>query len=51
MTHADSNCARPAMTEGVNILKIYYNETGHIFALVTLATDDRKSLPQCLCLI
>ena len=51
MTHADSSCAKPAMAEGVRVLKIYYNETGHTFALVTLATEHRKSLPQCLCMI
>ena len=50
-THADSSCAKPAMTEGVSVLRIYYNETGHTFALVTLATEHRKSLPQCLCMI
>ena len=47
MTHADSSCAKPAMTEGVSVLRTSYNETGHIFALITLATEDRKSLPQC----
>ena len=51
MTHADSSCAKPAMTEEVSVLKIYYNETGHTFSLVTLATEHRKSLPQCLCMI
>ena len=51
MTHADSSCAKPVMTEGVSVLRIYYNETGHIFALVTLAKEHRKSLPQCLCMI
>ena len=51
MTHADSSCANPAITEGVCVLKIYYNEPGHTFALVTLATEHRESLPQCLCMI
>ena len=32
------------MTEGVSVLRIFNNETGHIFALVTLATEHRKSL-------
>ena len=43
--HADSSCAKPAMTEGVSVLRIYYNETGHTFALVTLVTEHRKSFP------
>ena len=51
MTHADSGCAKPVMTEGVSVLRINYNETRHIFALVTLAMEHRQSLPQCLCMI
>ena len=47
MTHADSSCAKPAMTGGVRVKRIYYNETGHIFAFVTLAMEHRKSLLQC----
>ena len=43
--------AKPAVTEGVSVLTIYYNEKGHIFALATLATECRKFLPQCLCMI
>ena len=51
MAHADSSCAKPAMTAGVCVLRINYNETRQIFALVTLATEHRKSLLQCLCMI
>ena len=35
VAYADSSGAKPAMAEGVIVLRIYYNELGHIFALVT----------------
>ena len=47
MIHADSSCAKAAMTEGVSVFRFYYDETGHMFALVTFVTERRKSLPQC----
>ena len=44
MTHADSSCAKPAMTEGVSVLRIYYNETGHTFALVTFNSHGTSEI-------